>query len=701
MFSWLTSLWSWLNRGVEVVDDDVPPPRVAARSSQASRTGPAAAKLPEPVAGLDWDPRPESECDDTLAPPLPDEVPDGGPVLGIDLGTTHSAVAVLSGGRVEVIPNPEGEPRTPSVVAFTEDGGVLVGAAALRQAALNPRRTVYSLKRCFDRDAGNFGVTTPYEIVTGPDGAPRVRIDDRLLTPAEIAAHLLRRLLDDAAAHLGRAVRRAVLTVPASFDDGQRQAMLDAALLAGLDVQWVLQDPDTGRRVVQPMRVISEPTAAALAHGRHRRCFSWTRTVAVVHAGGGAFDVSVLVVGDGIFEVRAVSGDAALGGDDFDHLLVCRLAEGFAARAGRDPRREPAALWRLKEAAEQAKRDLSQAEAVRVRLPCLLDGADLDQAVTRAEFERLAEGLLARCRALVLRALADAKYKPREVDEVLLLGGMTRMPRLRALVREAFGRDPVALPDESVATGAAVQGAQLLLCGRSDLVLLDVAPLTLGVEAAGGAFTVLIERNTMIPCEKRRVFTTARDDQPGVSVRVYQCDDAAARNNRLLAQLDLDGLPPGPRGSVRVEVTFDMDHNGVLRVTAAEPAAGREKTMRVARARQLSAAEAARLRRDAERNAERHSARRALLDARQRAAACLHRLEELLRGARGLDPADAAPLRSQEERLRRLTSGDDAGAIDDAARATELASEALAAWLAGRRDAAVNAGAFPRVDLEL
>ena len=697
MWSWFKSLWSWLNSGGDVADDDAPP-QLAAGPSAAPAPGPASAARVEPTLGLDWDPRPEPECDDALAPPLADAAPDRGPVLGIDLGTTYSVAAVLRGSRVEVVPNAEGELRTPSVVAFTEDGGVLVGAAALRQAALNPRHTVYSVKRCFGRDAGRFGETVPFAVIDGPGGAPRVRIDERALTPAEIAAHLLRRLLDDAAAHLGQPVRRAVLTVPASFDDAQRQAMLDAALLAGLDVQWVLDDPDTGRRVLQPMRVISEPAAAALAQWLHRRDVK----VAVLHAGGGTFDAAVLDAGNGVVQVQAVSGDAALGGDDFDHLLVCHLAEAFAERSGLDPRRDPTALRRLKEAAEQAKKDLSQAEEVRVRLPCLLEGAgDLDVTVTRAEFERLAGPLLERCRAVVLRALADAECRPGDVGTVLLIGGMTRMPRLRAVFRDIFGRDGASLPDEAVAAGAAVQGAQLLLGSRAELVLVDVAPLTLGVEAQGGAFTAMIHRNSTIPCQRRRVFTTVRDDQPGVSVRVYQGDDPAARNNRLLAQLDFDGLPRGPRGSARVEVRFDMDHNGVLLVTAAEPASGREKTMRVARARQLSAAEAARLRQEAERNAARHSARPALLDARRRADACLRRLDDLLRSARGLDPADVAPLRAQGERLRQTMQGDDAGAIDDAARATELALEALAAWLRGRREQAANAGAFPGVDLEL
>jgi len=654
----------------------------------------------EPPVGFDWRPtlHPGIE-EDTVAPPLTWESADQGPILGIDLGTSHSIVAVVREGKVEVIPNQEGEYSTPSVLAFTEEGRVLVGSPALHQAALNPGRTVSEIKRRLGR---GFPREEADREIDPSEGA-LVRLDDAFFTPAELSALILGKLLQAAETYLGQPVRRAVLTVPAAFDDAQRQATLDAALLAGLDVQWILKDPRTGRQVLQAMRVITEPTAAALSLGN-----LWTpRKLAVFHMGGGTCDASFLDVGEGVIQVLAVAG-ATLGGQDFDRILLDWFSDEFQSRHGIDPRRDPSARCRLQEAAEQAKKDLSQREEVQVRVPYLLSGAHgpltFDLTVTRNELEHRVAPLLERCRALLLRILGDAGMKPVAIDEVLLIGGMTRMPRLRQLVREVFGREPSGgvFTEEAVARGAAIQGAQLLLGSRSDLLLVDVAPFTLGMESADRAFLPIISRNQTIPCESTRLLTTTRHSQPGVSIRIFQGDDPVASRNRFLVQLDFDGLPAEPAGQPLIEVSFDMNQNGVVWVTASHKASGRKKRIRLAPGRRLNPSEANELRQRAERNATRHGKEAGVIAARARAQACLDRLEGLLRGQANLDSTGVAQLRALADQARQLMGGEDATALHRAVDGLELALEALGAWLKRCWMQSESDGdVFRRIDLEL
>jgi molecular chaperone DnaK len=653
----------------------------AGASSTAQRGWPSAAASDEKPSRLRWQPQAGAPfAEDTIAPPLASGPADHSPILGIDLGTSHSAVAVVRQGKVEVIPNQEGDYLTPSVVAFTTDGRVLVGGPALRQAALNPRRTLYAIKRHLGRVRSRDD--TIYEVVDGPEGM-RVRLDGAFFTPAEVSALILRKLLESAEAYLGVAVRRAVLTVPAAFDDAQRQGTLDAALLAGLDVQWVLEKPGSPDGVLMPMRVITEPIAAALSLGiPGAPC-----KVAVVRMGGGTCDVALLDCGEGVIQVLAVSGDAALGGQDFDQVLIDWFANAFQARHGTDPRCDPAARWRLKEAAEQAKKDLSQRHDVQVHLPCLLHGAggalDLDLVVSRAQLEERTAGLVERYQALILRCLEDARQKPDAIDDVLLAGGMMRMPRLQQLVREVFGQEPrgPVHTEEAAARGAAVQGAQLLRGSRGELLLVDAAPFTLGVEADGGAFLEMIPRHATIPREAVRVFTTAADGQPGVSVRIFQGNDPIARRNQLLAQLDLDRLRPLPAGQLRIDVSFSMDHNGVVWVTARDRASQREKTIRLAGGRRLTPAEAQELRRKTECNAASRARQVPLAAARGRAQECLDRLAGLLRSYPALETNGAAQLRALGEQVRQRMLADDEAALQRATDGLERSLEALGDWL--------------------
>jgi molecular chaperone DnaK len=636
-----------------------------------------------------------------VAPPLTSEQADYTPILGIDLGTSHSVVAVVRQGKIEVIPNQEGEYLTPSVVAFTKDGRVLVGSPALRQAALNPQRTVYAIKRHLGRIVARDRTT--FKITYGPEGA-QVRMDGVFFTPAEISALILSKLLASAEAYLGWPVRRAVLTVPAAFDDPQRQSTLDAALLAGLDLQWIMEKPGSSDGVLMPMRVITEPTAAALSLGVPGA----SRKVAVVRMGGGTCDVTILDSGEGVIQVMAVNGDSALGGQDFDQVLIDWLAEEFQSRHGIDPRSDPAASWRLKEAAEQAKKDLSQRDQVRVEVPYLLHGAggllDLDLVVSRAELERRTAPLIERCRALILRSLEDARQNPSAVDDVLLFGGMMRMPRLQQLVREVFGQNPRGgvHPEEAVARGAAVLGLELLLGSRGGRLLVDVAPVTLGVEAEGGAFVEMIPRNTTIPREITKVFTTAADAQPGVSIRIFQGENPVASRNHLLAQLDLDRLRPAPAGQPRIDVRFSMDHNGIVWVTASDQNSQREKTIRVARGRRLTPADANDLRLKAERNAAHRAKQEPLAAARSRAQECLDRLAGMLRSYPALESTGTVQLRALGERVRQMMLGDDAAALQSAADGLELSLEALGNWLRRRpKQPQPEDTSLPQIDLEL
>src|ERR1700758_3550436 len=477
-------------------------------------------------------------------------VAEGEKIIGIDLGTTNSVVAVMEGGEVKVIANQEGNRLTPSVVAFTEKGDILVGDPAKRQAITNPRRTVYSIKRFMGRrhkEVQSEEKLVPYKIVGGPDELVKVEVDGKQYTPPEISAMILRKLKEAAEAYLGHKVRKAVVTVPAYFNDAQRQATMDAAQIAGLDTEWEIEDPKTGKKSKQRIRIINEPTAASLAYGLEKKK---NEKIAVFDLGGGTFDISILDVGDGVFEVKGVNGDTHLGGDDFDQVLIDYIADEFKKDHGIDLRKDQMALQRLKEAAERAKKDLSQQSTTDINLPFITADASgpkhLQMTLSRSKFEQLTEHLFERCRGPVLRALQDSGYKPGDIDEVVMVGGMTRVPRVQQIVKEIFGKEghKGVNPDEVVAVGAAIQGAQLLLGSKSEVLLLDVTPLSLGIETLGGVLTTLIPRNTTIPTTKKEVFSTADDNQTAVTVRVFQGESPIANSpaNRLLAQFNLEGI---------------------------------------------------------------------------------------------------------------------------------------------------------------
>src|ERR1700681_4704753 len=443
-------------------------------------------------------------------------------IIGIDLGTTNSVVAVMEGSEVKVIPNQEGNRLTPSVVAFTDKGDRLVGDPAKRQAITNPRRTIYSIKRFMGRrhsEVQSEEKFVPYKIVGGANELVKVDIDGKQYTPPEVSAMILRKLKEAAEAYLGHTVRKAVITVPAYFNDAQRQATVDAAQIAGFDTEWEIEDPKSGKKTRQRMRIINEPTAASLAYGLDKKK---NEKIAVFDLGGGTFDISILDVGDGVFEVKATNGDTHLGGDDFDQVLIDHVAGEFQKQNGIDLRKDPMALQRLKEACEQAKKALSQQTNTSINLPFITADASgakhLQLDITRAKFEQLVAHLIERCKGPVLQALKDAKKAPGDIDEVVLVGGMTRMPRVQQLVKEVFGKEghKGVNPDEVVAVGAAIQGAQLLLGAKSDVLLLDVTPLSLGIETLGGVMTKLIERNTTIPKTAKETFSTAEDNQRAV-----------------------------------------------------------------------------------------------------------------------------------------------------------------------------------------
>jgi molecular chaperone DnaK len=508
---------------------------------------------------------------------------------------------------VRVLPNQEGADRTPCVVALAESGEWLVGEPALRQAAANPARTVFSVKRLLGRLAGKaaaFADRPWYPAGRDPATPARVCLGSQELAPQQLAALVLRKLKEAAEAHIGHAIRRAVLTVPACFDAAQRQAALDAARLAGLATQWEIVDPATRKTSRQRMRLLHEPTAAALAHGRGVRAGG---RVAVLHLGGGTFDASILQTGDGVFLVEAVGGDAGLGGDDFDELLVSHLAGQFRAAHGIDLREDPAALLRLRAAAEQAKRDLSQASSAEVRVPFIAAAAgtrDLQTAVGRKLFEKLTADLAGRCRNLVRRVLADARVRPADVDVVVLVGGMSRVPALQKQVRDLFGRRATVrlLPDEAVAIGAALQGAALLQGSMSDVVVVDVAARSLGVRGGGGRLNRMIERNTSIPCERKQVFSTSADNQTTMAISIHEGEGARADSpeNRLLGQFRFEGIRPAPRGEARIELTFAVDHVGILDVTARDLQTGHSQTVQPFVDGGLSVAEVERLYREGE-----------------------------------------------------------------------------------------------------
>ncbi len=587
-------------------------------------------------------------------------------IIGIDLGTTNSVVAVMEGSEVKVIPNQEGNRLTPSVVAFTDKGEILVGDPAKRQAITNPKRTIYSIKRFMGRrrrEVTDEEKLVPYKIVGAPDEPVKVEVNGKQYTPPEISAMILRKLKEAAEAYLGHKVRKAVVTVPAYFNDAQRQATMDAAQIAGFDTEWELEDPKTAKRVRQRMRIINEPTAASLAYGLDKKK---QEKIAVFDLGGGTFDISILDVGDGVFEVKSVNGDTHLGGDDFDQVLIDYVAEQFKKEHGIDLRKDQMALQRLKEACERAKKDLSQATTTDINLPFITADASgpkhLQMSITRAKFEQLVDPLVNRCRGPVQKALQDAGYKASEIDEIVMVGGMTRMPRIQELVKEIFGKEghKGVNPDEVVAVGAAIQGAQLLLGSQADVVLLDVTPLSLGIETLGGVMTKLIERNTTIPTTKKEVFSTAEDNQTAVTVRVFQGESPIANSpsNRLLAQFNLEGIPPAPAGTPQIEVTFDIDHNGILNVSARDVNSGKEQKVRIESSSGISSADVERMRREAEMHAEEDRRKRELIDARNQADQMVYQTEKLLKdNADKITETDKAPLTSAFEKVKQAAPG--------------------------------------------
>ena len=573
-----------------------------------------------------------------------------GKVIGIDLGTTNSCVAVMDGSEPRVIENAEGARTTPSMVAFT-DGERLVGQPAKRQAVTNPEKTLFAIKRLIgrrhtDKATKNFAKLVPYEVIGAKNGDAWVKVDGEEYSPSQISSFVLRKLKEDAEAFLGETVTEAVITVPAYFNDAQRQATKDAGKIAGLNV----------------LRIINEPTAAALAYGLDRK---ESGLIVVYDLGGGTFDVSILEVGDGVFEVKSTNGDTFLGGEDFDHQIIEYLADSFKSSDGIDLRNDKLALQRLKEAAEKAKIELSSSLQTDVNLPFITADASgpkhLNVKLTRAKLEQLVEDLVQRTITPCKAALKDAGIKASEIDEVILVGGMTRMPKIIETVKNFFGTDPHrgVNPDEVVASGAAIQ-AGVLTGDVKDVLLLDVTPLSLGIETLGGVFTRLIDRNTTIPTKKSQVFSTADDNQSAVTISVYQGEREMAADNKHLGQFNLEGIAPAPRGVPQIEVTFDIDANGIVKVSAKDKATGKEQEIRIQASGGLEDADIERMVQDAEANAEEDKKRRESVETRNQGEALVHGAQKAISDLGDkADPAAKADVEAGIEALQAALDGDD------------------------------------------
>ena len=607
----------------------------------------------------------------------------GEKIIGIDLGTTNSVVAVMEGKEPKVIANKEGNRLTPSVVAFNDKGETLVGDIARRQAVTNPKRTIYSIKRFMGRrhnEVASEEKIVPYEVVGGPEDYVKVRAGDKEFTPPEVSAKVLRALKESAESYLGHKVNKAVITVPAYFNDAQRQATKDAGQIAGLEV----------------MRIVNEPTAAALAYGLEKKK---DEKIVVFDLGGGTFDVSVLDVSkDGVFEVVSTNGDTHLGGDDFDQTLINHVADQFQKEQGIDLRKDTMALQRLQEACEKAKKELSSAQSTDINLPFITADANgpkhLQITITRAQFEQMCDPLVERCRGPVMKALEDAKLKPSDIDEVVLVGGSTRIPKVQELVSKIFGKEPHkgVNTDEVVALGAAIQ-AGVLGGDVQDVLLLDVTPLSLGIETEGGIFTKLVERNTTVPTEKKQVFSTAADSQTAVTVSVYQGERPMARDNRLLGQFNLEGIPPAPRGTPQIEVKFDIDANGILNVSAKDLGSNKEQTVRIEQSSGLNEAEIERMRREAEEHAEEDKKKARLAEVRNKTESLCFQTEKLIKeNDEQLSGSDKAPIEAAIAKAREMAKGDDVDAIQSAHDALEQAAHALSKVLYEQQAAQASGG---------